>query len=185
MLRIISSRVATSVALLLLTCAATADETGDKARAVFDAQKAAVVTVELVLKEKMSMFGDASNESESKLTVTGTIISADGLTVVSLTSTEPASLFSKMMPSGMDDDMDVSSEVTDVKLVLEPGKELDSTVLLRDRDLDLAFIRPKTKPEEPLPFVNLADSSQPKILDEVLVIDRAGKVANREHFVGL
>lgn len=178
-------RAAASVALLALAPVAYADEVGDKARAVFEAQKAAVVTVELVLKEKMSMFGDASNESESKYTVTGTIISPDGLTVVSLTSTEPSSLFSKMMPSGMGEDMDVSSEVTDVKLVLEPGREIESTVLLRDRDLDLAFVRPKTKPESPLPFVNLAEATQPQILDEVLVIDRAGKVANREHFVGL
>lgn len=161
-----------------------ADEAADKGRAIFESQKAAVVTVEVVIKEKMSMAGDSSNEQESKITATGTIISPEGLTVLSLTATEPSALWSKMMPSGMED-MQMSSEVTDVKLIVEPGKELSSVVLLRDRDLDLAYVRPKTKPEAPLPFVDLALASQPQVLDEVVIIDRAGKVANREHFVGL
>ena len=167
---------------LLAAATAGADETGDRARAVFESHKGAVVMVELVLKEKFSMFGDATNESESKVTVTGTIISPDGLTVLSLTATEPNSLYAKM---GMSEDMDISSEVADVKIVVEPGKELPSSILLRDRDLDLAFARPKAKPESPLPFVDLANAAQPSLLDQVLIIDRAGKVANREHFVGL
>jgi hypothetical protein len=169
---------------LLAAGFAHADETGDKARTIFEAQKSAVVTVEMVIKEKMSMEGGAANEMESKVTATGTIISPDGLTVMSLTSSEPSSLFSKMMPEGMDG-MQVSSEVTDVKLVVAPGKEVPATILLRDRDLDLAFARPKEKPAEPLPFVDLAQGAQPQILDELVIIDRAGKVANREHYVGL
>lgn len=175
--RLLSVAIAAAVMPL-----AHADESAEKGRAIYEAQKAAVVTVELVIKEKMSMAGDSSNESESKITATGTIISPDGLTVLSLTSTEPSALWSKMMPS---EDMQISSEVTDVKLIVEPGKELSSNVLLRDRDLDLAYVRPKVKPEAPLPFIDLAQSAQPLVLDEVLVIDRAGKVANREHYVGL
>lgn len=161
-----------------------ADDAGDKAREIFNAHKAAVVTVELVIKEKMSMSGDSSNEMESKITATGTVISPEGLTVVSLTSTEPSSLIEKMMPGGTDD-MQVSSEVTDTKLIFAEGKELPANILLRDPDLDLAYLRPKTKPEEALPFVDLAQPSQPQILQELLIIDRAGKVANREYFAGL
>jgi len=181
-MRLALSLMATAV--LAVPVVAHADESADKGRAIYESQKAAVVTVELVIKEKMSMAGDSSNEQESKITATGTIISPDGLTVLSLTSTEPSALWSKMMPSGMDD-MQISSEVTDVKLIVEPGKEIPSTVLLRDRDLDLAYVRPKSKPESPLPYIDLAQSAQPQVLDEVLVIDRAGKVANREHYVGL
>jgi len=154
-----------------------------QARAVFASQKAAVVTVELVIKEKMSMFGEASNESESKVSGTGTVISADGLTVMSLTSTDPNSMFANMMPSGMEEEFDMDSEVTDVKIVLEDGTELPSEIVLRDRDLDLAFVRPKEAPVSPLAFVDLAAAVDVDVLDAVVVIDRTGKVANRAHSV--
>lgn len=154
-------------------------ETVEQARAVFKANKAAVVTVELVIKEKMSMFGQASNESESKVSGTGTVIAADGLTVMSLTATDPNSMFANMMPAGMDDQFDMDSEVTDVKIILDDGAELPSEILLRDRDLDLAFVRPKAKPEAELAHVDLADSVDVDILDSVVILDRTGKVANR------
>jgi len=154
-----------------------------QARAVFAANKAAVVTVELVIKEKMSMFGEASNESESKVSGTGTVISADGLTVMSLTSTDPNSMFANMMPSGMEEEFDMDSEVTDVKILLEDGTELPSEILLRDRDLDLAFVRPKEVPAAALAFVDLTAAAEVDILDAVVVIDRTGKVANRAHSV--
>jgi hypothetical protein len=176
------ARIVAAAAALALCTAGSADEVADTARAVFDTNKSAVVTVELVIKEKMSMAGDSSNEMESKITATGTIISAEGLTVVSLTATEPTSLWSKMMPS---DEFQMSSEVTDAKLLLAEGRELPANVILRDRDLDLAFVRPKTRPEEALPFIDLSQAAQPQILQQLLIIDRAGKVANREHYAGL
>lgn len=177
-------RMLTVAVLALSACGGWAQNTGEQWRAVADGHKAKVVLAELVVKQKMSMTGDASEESESKVTATGTVISSEGLTVVSLTAADPTSLFTRMMPPGMDG-MAMSSEVTDAKLIIEPGKELPAEVILRDPDLDLAFIRPKTKPETPLPFVDLSKAATPQLLDEIVVIDRAGKVANRELFVTL
>src|SRR2546422_4160959 len=37
----------------------------------------------------------------------------------------------------------------------DDGTEIPAEIVLRDRDLDLAFIRPKTKPANPMPAVDL------------------------------
>ena len=168
-----------ALAVTLLLCPPLAADVLSDAREVYKAHKAAVVTVELVIKEKMSMFGQAANESESKVSGTGTVISADGLTVMSLMSTDPNSMFANMMPAGMGDQLDMDSEVSDVMIIQEDGTELASEILLRDRDLDLAFVRPKEAPENPLAFISLEDAVDVDILDPVVTLDRTGKVANR------
>ena len=68
------------------------------------------------------------------------------------------------------------SEPTDVKLRLADGRELQSTIVLRDEDLNIAFIRPTTAPDKPLVAVNLADAAQPAMLDQVIVFGRLGRV---------
>jgi S1-C subfamily serine protease len=51
--------------------------------------------------------------------------------------------------------------------------------VLRDKDLDLAFIRPVQKPTAPMAAVDLKDSAKVDIMDKVLIVTRLGKVANR------
>ena len=65
---------------------------------------------------------------------------------------------------------------SDVKLRLSDGKELPARIVLRDEDLDLAFLRPTTKPEKPLVAINLADEGKPALLDPVVVLTRLGRV---------
>ena len=48
--------------------------------------------------------------------------------------------------------------------------------MLRDEDLDLAFLRPTAKPDKPLVAINLADEGRPSILDPVVVLTRLGRV---------
>ena len=40
----------------------------------------------------------------------------------------------------------METEVNDIKILLEDGAEVPAEIVLRDKDLDLAFIRPKAKP---------------------------------------
>ena len=48
--------------------------------------------------------------------------------------------------------------------------------MLRDEDLDLAFLRPTTKPEKPLVAINLVGRGKPSLLDPVVVLSRLGRV---------
>ena len=106
---------------------------------------------------------------------TGTVIGPDGLTVLALSSTDPMSMMQDMMGGMFGDDLDMASQVSDAKILEQDGTELAAEIVLRDKDLDLAFVRPVEKPAEAMPCVNLEDAAAPEIFDEVVVLDRLGK----------
>ncbi|MFP6581971.1 MAG: serine protease [Candidatus Hydrogenedentota bacterium] len=161
-----------------------ADDLASKGRTILEARKATVITIELVINQKFSFPGMPSDDMEMKIEATGTLIGADGLTVVSLTETDPSALFESMMAGmGQMDGFKIDSEIKTLKMILADNTELDAEVVLRDKDLDMAFIRPVTKPEEALPHVNLSESGDPKHLDHVVNISRMGRVVRRAHAV--
>lgn len=171
-----------SLLALMFLCAAGvagAQSQEDKAREILNARQAAVVTVQLVVKEKMSGLGMGDQDNESKMEITGTIINPEGLTVVALSETDRSSMFSNFMSDEMSDHFKMESSISDVKILLQDGKELASGVVLRDKDLDLAFVRPKEKPAEALPYVDLTKMDTVRVMDKVVAINRLGKVANR------
>jgi len=174
-------RIASILCLVsLITPAAShAGELEDAGRAILEKNKAAVITVQLVLKQKFSFGGQGSEENETKMEVTGSVIGADGLTVVSLSETDPSSRFTDMVPEHMMDQFTFSTELSDVKLILDDNSEIDAAIILRDKDLDLAFLRPKSKPETPLTHVDLSTPGTAQVLDNLVTITRLGKVANR------
>ena len=53
----------------------------------------------------------------------------------------------------------------------------ETDVVLRDPDLDLAFIRPKAAPAKPMAFVDLANASAPLVLDDLVCLGRLGRMA--------
>jgi hypothetical protein len=158
---------------LVLALAARADEGVVQARAIQAKYKEAVVTVQLVVKITWSMGGN-SNQNESKMEATGTVIGPDGLTVLALSSTDPSSI-SKAMGS----QMKMDAELSDIKILLADNSEIPAEVVIRDVDLDLAFVRPLRRPEKPLPFVDLNENSDVELLDRVVTLNRLGRVANR------
>lgn len=169
--------ICVSVTLALIFAWATfGDETSEKGRAVFEANKDAVVTVRTAM--SLSFGG---NENERLNEGNGTVIDPSGLTVLSLTSVDPSSFYESMRDSGAE----LTTKVTSIKILLADGTELESEVVLRDKDLDLAFVRPKEKPEKPMAHVDLDNAAEPRLLDEVVVLAQLGKVARRAHSVSL
>jgi trypsin-like peptidase len=171
-------------ALLLTALPARADELAEKGRQVFKNNQHAVLTVQIVIKSKVSMGGMGAQSSESRQDVTGTVIEPSGLTVVSLSATDPGQMMQNVMASmGSDDDskFKMETELSDLKLLLEDGTEVPAEVVLRDRDLDLAFIRPKAKLASPLPAVDLTKSEKAQLLDQVIALNRLGNAAGRAY----
>lgn len=162
------------------------DELTVQGRAVVEKNQKAVVTVQLVIKSKFSGMGMGSQEQEDKSEATGVVIDPSGLTVLALSETDPSSMYESMI-SGMDmaDKMKFSSSVGDVKLLLDDGTEVAARVVLRDKDLDLAFVRPETPPAQPLAAVDLTQGGEPQLLDAVISLDRLGRVANRTVAAGI
>jgi len=169
-------RAAVAGAVLLLAGApAHAQDNRAAARELVKKWQDAVVNVRVVVKLRMSMKGREMRSSDDTVEAIGTVIDPGGLTVVSLGSINPGGMMTKLMGAGTDG-VEISSEPTDVKLRLSDGRELQAAIVLRDEDLNIAFIRPTTPPEKPLVAISLADDAQPAILDEVVVFGRLGRV---------
>jgi hypothetical protein len=158
------------------------DELADKGRAIFTKNRLSVVTVQLVLKSKVSMPGMGGQSNEARQDATGTVLDPSGLTVLSLSTTDPAQLVQSMMGGGDEDSrFKVETELTDIKILLEDGTEIPAEVVLRDKDLDLAFVRPKSKVANPLTALDLTKPGKAEMLDEVVTLNRLGKPAGRAY----
>ena len=174
-----------SFMLLLTNFAAPsrADELADKGREIFKKNQRAVVTVQVVVKMKFSLPGMGGQANESKQDVTGTVVDPSGLTVVALSSCEPGDMLQSMMAGMSDEDtkFKMETELSDVKLLLDDGTELPAGIVLRDKDLDLAFVRPLTQPASPMTALDLSKSATAQVLDQVITLNRLGNAAGRAY----
>jgi len=168
---------------LVFSMTARAGEDEQKARAVLDKNKLCVVTIKMVIKQKFAMEGMSAQENEFKEEATGTMITPEGLTVMALSSTDPASVYSTMVSGQPDGQMKMETELSSVKILLDDGSELASEVILRDKELDLAYLRPSEKPAKTFPCVDLANAAAPELLDTLVTMNRLGKVAGRVYSV--
>jgi S1-C subfamily serine protease len=162
-----------------LASSAAAQDPRPAARDVVKKWQDAVVNVRVVLKMRMSMGGREMQASDDPIDTVGTVIDSSGLTVLSLGSLNPGAMMSKLMGGGGgagQPSVEITSEPTDVKIRLSSGRELPARIVLRDEDLDLAFLRPTTKPDAPLVALDLTDAAKPSLLDQVLVLSRLGRV---------
>ena len=163
--------------LLCLPLASRADELAEKGRDVFKKNQRAVVTVQLVQKVTYSASGRAGESQEAKQDITGTVVDPSGLTVLALSSTDPTEMYRRMYG----DRFKVEIEVSDVKILMDEGAEIPAEIVVRDKDLDLAFIRPKAKPASPMAAADLSKSAPVQVLDSVVTLNRLGRAAGRAY----
>jgi S1-C subfamily serine protease len=154
-----------------------ADELAEKGRDIFNKNQQAVVTVQVVLKVSVS---GAAKSSENRQEITGTVVDPSGLTVLALSAADPSEMYQRMLAEQASQ-AKLETEVTDVKILLTDGTELPAEIVLRDKDLDLAFIRPKTKPAGPMAAVDLGKSAPAQMLDQVVTLNRLNSAAGRAY----
>jgi hypothetical protein len=151
-----------------------ADELSTKGRDILEKNQDSVVTVQVVLKTTSS----GSRSQETKQDISGTVVDPSGLTVVALSACDPNEMLQRMMPEEFSK-YNVQSEVTDLRILLEDGTDIPSEIVLRDKDFDLAFIRPKAKPASAMSAIDLSKSAQAQVLEEVLALSRLNSAAGR------
>jgi S1-C subfamily serine protease len=164
-----------ATALLLLAATGRADELADKGRDIFKKYQHAVVTVQVIL--KVTGGGRSGGPSENKEDLTGLVIDPSGLTVLALSAVDPVELYKRMS----DEYNKIDTQINDVKILLDDGTEMPAEIVLRDKDLDLAFIRPKTKPPAPMASVDLSKSSAVEMLEPVIALNRLNRAAGRAY----
>jgi hypothetical protein len=166
-----------------------ADSLKSRAKELLKTHQDAVVHVKIALKQTMSFAGQELPGQDTQVEVTGTIIDPSGLVVVSDSEIDPMSFMMGMMGGmmgGLDGGggIDSKSDVTDVKIVLKDGKEVPARLVLRDKDLDLAFVAPQPK-DMKLPHIALAASKAPDLFDDLLVVRRLDRSLDRQPAIGL
>jgi hypothetical protein len=149
-----------------------ADETADLGRQVFNARKETVVTMRVVI--AMS-FGGREEESEQESNAT--LVTPEGMAVLALSAVDPLQMASQIRVSTEE----MTSRVTSLRMILPDGNEKPAEVVLRDKDLDIAFVKLTEKPETPLPYVDMSQAGNPQVLDNVVCIMQQGRVARRSH----
>lgn len=183
-MRVTYFQIVQSLILMLASLPASADELADIGKEIVKSHRDAVVTVRVVIEERFSFGGLGSEKSESITETTGSVIGKDGLTVASLSATNPTSMISDML-SGLGGDEDlglqfsVDSDLSDVTIILDNGDEISADVVLRDRDLDLIFVRPTEPRAEGFQALTLSSAPAVEQFDRLVMLGRLGKVANR------
>ena len=148
-------------------------DTKDTARTVFEKNKEAVIKVTAVV--KIEVPGRSSQGQDVE--ISGTVIGADGLTVVSAASINPvAALLDAAGDERIPNKPKV--ELTEIKYVLADGTEIPGRLVYKDKDLDLAFLVPDLKEGETAPkFTSLEVKEGPKAheLDDIISLARLSK----------
>jgi hypothetical protein len=149
-----------------------ADAQGDMIRALSAKYSASVVTLQLVLK---SSAGGESDQSQ--LEADGIVIDPSGLVVTTNTAIDPASMYTGVM--GEEYAGRISSTVVSARIRLASGEEIPARVVLRDKDRNVAFMRPLRRPSKPLAWVNFRGSNGARMGDPVYILGRLGKSGSR------
>lgn len=158
------------------TAIALTEAEAEAGRALLKRYADTIVGVELVVSMK-GMQGDRPIPArEQKREINGTFVNAAGLTVLSLGSIDPRGGLPAMLQAQIRYD---EPEFKEVKLRLADGTEMPARVVLKDADLDLAFIAPEAAPATPTPCVDLAAPAEPLILGTYYDISRGSKLAQR------
>lgn len=148
----------------------------EKGRAIFEKNKDAVLWVTAVLKVEVSGGGKTFPTQEGNVQALGTVIDPSGLTVVSLSALDPSAARDGQVVQGVK--LTVGGTFDKVRINLPSGVEVPATVVLKDKDTDLAFVMPDADAKEkPAKFDCVALSNMPKVqvLDELICISREDK----------
>lgn len=159
-------------------CPAMSDGLADAGKKIYDRSQNAVVIVQITTKSTASFDGRSPMSHEDKSDATGVIIDPSGLLVMALSETSLEGMMSQVVGDG-EDGPKISSDITDMKVFMSDGKQIAYKIVLRDKDLDLAFLRPAKTPSAPFVSIDLTKASKPALLDELVFLDRLSIVASR------
>lgn len=149
---------------------------------LLEQQAGCVTWVSVTVKIEVSSNGRSFPPSERNLEALGTVVGTNGLTVLSLHTMDPTdSILARMRTQG-----DVNVNYTEVKILRDDGSEIPSKFVLKDQDLDLAFVLPLQESVvsggsfAPV-LENSGESSFPKPLDEVVSLGKLGRNLYRQN----
>ena len=175
-MRLAITLAATTVLLSFgsLAVAQSADERA-AARGVVKKNGDAVVMVLATLKIRANV-GGQEQTIDQQAQANGTILDASGLAVLSLSTLQPDDMMARSLSNRVQAGtrVDVTSEPSGIRMHLSDGREIPAKLILRDQDLDLAFIRPVDPPSPPIAFID-APAAKVSLMDLLLIVQRTSE----------
>jgi len=177
----------TAGAFLLSVASLQAEELSIEARALelMKTYENAILEVTAVVEVEVSAAGRAAQRGgEQPVATTGTVIHESGMLVVAYSMINPVSLSPtmQMAQDGLQQNIQATGLVKDVKIRMPDGREISGRLVLKDPDLDLAFILPLPDEEEELalPVVDLGSSAKPVVLEQLVMLGQMPNYLNRQ-----
>jgi len=161
------------------------------AKKIFASHQDSVIWVSAVAKISVSAEGRASADREQKVETLGTIIDPSGMVVTSLMGLDPAAAISgrelRARTGGSTLKVDASSTLKEVRLLMPDSTEVPAEVVMRDADLDLAFVRvkPGAKEAKDVTFkaVDLKASAKVEVSDDIVSLGRTDESFSRQPMI--
>ncbi|HVG69922.1 MAG TPA: serine protease [Vicinamibacterales bacterium] len=172
--------VALTAAMVCLTGQPSAQTQEDRAiaRDLLAKRGDAVLYVLGTTKLRVNQGGKDLPTADQRIQALVTLLDSSGLGVMSLTALDPSELMSAQLSRGRAAAaaINVTSEQSNLRYRLPDGREVPVRVVLRDKELDLAFLRPVEKLAAPATAVD-AVVAKPSPIDSVLVLQRMPELA--------
>ncbi|OQW95107.1 MAG: hypothetical protein BWK77_08050 [Verrucomicrobia bacterium A1] len=172
------------LAALALAGTAQAATIEDTARQLLARYKDAIVPVSGVLKIEIPGGGEARTQ-EQPLETYGTVLTADGLTVVSASALNPLGNIGpiEINVGGQPQSVRPRASTSQIKIRLADGAEVPARQVLTDEDLDVTFLVPDPAKGETAPaFAAFLDfgtgAAEAQTMDEIIGLGRVGKLFN-------
>jgi hypothetical protein len=141
----------------------------------------AVIGIEMVVTVKVKVGDRERPAQERRVEVNGTVVTPDGLTVASLAQVDPAAEVeaAQLAQPGRQIEL-LGADFKEVKLRRANGTEVPARFVLKDADLDLAFIAPEEADgAETFAHVDLGAHTDAAVLDKFYSVTRASKALQR------
>lgn len=186
-----SACLAMAVLLSASTFGGVPDPAGEVARRLFETNRDSVLWISVVAKISYTTEGATDSpmnmpDSENKFEGYGTVVSTNGLLVTALSAIDPSHAISgrEITTRSGKVRLDASVIIKEVLIIMPDGVEVPAEVVMKDTDLDLAFIRAKadSKQFKLAKFVpiNIKDSAKAVMAEETITLMRGDEVLNRQ-----
>lgn len=185
LLSLTSAACVAVASLLTVGAAETAPKIEETARRLFKAQADSIITVRATVALTMSAGDSPAQSRDQTVEEFGTVVTADGLVVVSASSIDPATAADGRTVNmrGNQVKLSVTSEVKEARFIMPDGTEVPATVVFKDRDLNLAYLAPEVGADEAKDAkfvpIQVSPTQKLKVLDEVVVLSRLDKAMGR------
>lgn len=159
------------------------------ARRVFEQNKDSIVKVTGVAQIRLSAAarpGLTMPEREDKVRADGTLVDAKGLVALSLSAIDPSRLVDGREANSPAGPIKVEASATlkELEIILGDGTEIPATMVFKDTDLDLAFVRPKADAPEAkgVTFdpIDLAAAGSSQVADYTVSVIRLEDLFNND-----